>query len=53
MRASNALAVSCLIFTACSFALFMKLALYLVGAKIENNLRDIGESLRAFGWDLR
>lgn len=32
-----------------AFALFMVLALYLLGAKIENNLRDINESIRVSG----
>lgn len=32
-----------------TFGLFMVLALYLLGAKIENDLRDINESIRAGG----
>lgn len=46
---AKALAVTCLIGAASAFALFMMLALYLLAAKIENDLRDINESIRATG----
>lgn len=43
---AKAFALTCLIAAASAFALFMMLALYLLVAKIENNLRDINETIR-------
>jgi hypothetical protein len=47
---AKALAITCLIVAASAFGLFMILALYLLGAKIENDLRDINESIRVSGY---
>lgn len=46
---TKAAALTHLIFAASAFGLFMILALLLLCAKIENNLRDINESIRANG----
>jgi hypothetical protein len=43
---AKAFALRCLIAAASAFALFMMLALYLLVAKIETNLRDINETMR-------
>jgi len=43
---AKALAVKCLIAAASAFALFLLLALYLIFAKIENDLRDINKSIK-------
>jgi len=43
---AKASAISRLIAAGGAFGLFMVLALYLLGAKIENDLRDINESIR-------
>lgn len=45
VAAAKAIAVMCLIAAASAFALFMMLALYLLAAKIENDLREINESI--------
>ena len=47
---AKAFAITCLIVAASAFGLFMILALYLLGAKIENDLRDINESIRVSGY---
>jgi hypothetical protein len=47
--AAKANAVTSLIAAGCSFAIFMILALYLLASKIENNLRDINNSIRESG----
>ncbi|MBF0411618.1 MAG: hypothetical protein HQK70_02765 [Desulfamplus sp.] len=44
---AKAFAINCLVAAAGAFGLFMILALYLLGAKIENNLRAINYSIRA------
>lgn len=44
--AAKANAVTSLIAAGCSFALFMVLALYLLASKIENNLKNINNSIR-------
>lgn len=46
---AKALAIACLIAAVSAFGLFMLLALYLLAAKIENDLREINESIRAGG----
>jgi len=46
---AKALAVTCMIGAASAFGLFMLLALYLLAAKIENDLREINESIRTSG----
>ena len=46
---AKALAITCMISAASAFALFMMLAIYLLVAKIENNLREINESIRTKG----
>lgn len=46
VSAAKASAFSLLIGAASAFALFMMLALYLLGARIENNLRNINESIQ-------
>lgn len=46
---AKAQALGYLIAAASAFALFMILALYLLAAKIENDLRDINEAVRASG----
>lgn len=46
---AKAIAVTCMIGAASAFGLFMVLALYLLAAKIENDLREINESIRAGG----
>ena len=43
---AKAIALTKLISAGIAFGLFMVLALYLLGAKIENNLRDINEAIR-------
>jgi hypothetical protein len=43
---AKAFALTCLIAAGSAFALFMMLALYLLVAKIENNLRDINETMK-------
>lgn len=45
VAAAKALAATCMIAAASAFALFMILALYLLAAKIENDLREINESI--------
>lgn len=45
VRSAKASAIESLIAAGCSFGAFMFLALYLIIAKIENNLRDINESI--------
>lgn len=47
---AKAFSITCLIVAASAFGLFMILALYLLGAKIENDLRDINESIRVSGY---
>lgn len=49
VAASKAIAAMCMIAAASAFALFMMLALYLLAAKIENDLREINESIRTDG----
>ena len=44
---AKALVITCSIAAAGTFALFMVLALYLLAAKIENDLREINESIKA------
>lgn len=44
---AKALAITCLSAAACSFGMFMFLAIYLLFSKIESNLRDIKDSVRA------
>lgn len=44
---AHAVAIGCLTATAGAFGLFMLLALYLLAAKAENDLRDINESVRS------
>jgi hypothetical protein len=46
---AKALAITCLSIAACFFGLFMLLALYLLFAKIENNMREINLSIQAKG----
>ena len=46
---AKALAITCLIAAASAFGLFMLLAIYLLGAKIENDLREINDSIRVTG----
>lgn len=46
---AKASAKDCLIAAGSAFALLMVLAVYLLGAKIENDLRDINKSIRAGG----
>lgn len=46
---AKAFAITCAIAAASAFGLFMMLALYLLAAKIENDLREINESIRANG----
>lgn len=46
---AKGLAIKRLISAGGAFALFMVLAFYFLGAKIENDLRDINESIRAGG----
>lgn len=45
VRSAKTDAIKCLIAAGCSFGVFMFLALYLIFAKIENNLRSINESI--------
>lgn len=47
--ADRALAVAALTGAGSAFAIFMMLAIYLILAKIETNLRDVNESIRAHG----
>jgi hypothetical protein len=46
VSSAKAGAIANLIAAGCSFAVFMSLALYLIIAKIETNLRDINDSIR-------
>lgn len=46
---AKALALQCAVAAGVAFAAFMALALYLILAKIETNLRDVGAALRSGG----
>lgn len=49
VAAAKAIALTCLFAAGGAFALFMMLALYLLAAKIENDLREINESIKMNG----